>query len=52
MVDPYPFILGLHILSVEVLMVLFPFTKLMHTFILFIARWYNGAVSGLRGVES
>ena len=52
MVDPYPFILGLHILSIEVLMVLFPFTKLMHTFTLFIARWYNGAMNGRRGVES
>ncbi|MES9871117.1 MAG: hypothetical protein ABW082_15685 [Sedimenticola sp.] len=52
MVDPYPLILGLHILSVEFLMVVFPFTKLMHTFTLFIARWYNGAMSGQRGVES
>jgi len=45
-------LLALHILSVEVLMVLFPFTKLMHTFTLFLARWYNGAISGYRGVES
>lgn len=52
MLDPYPLILGLHILSVEALMVFFPFTKLMHTFTLFIARWYNGAMSGRRGVES
>jgi nitrate reductase gamma subunit len=52
LVNPYPLILGLHILSVEVLMVLFPFTKLMHTFTLFAARWYNGAMSGRRGVES
>ena len=52
LVNPYPFILGLHILSVEVLMVLFPFTKLMHTFTLFVARWYNGAMNGRRGVES
>ncbi len=44
--------LALHILSVELLMVLFPFTKLMHTFTLFLARWYNGAISGYRGVES
>ena len=52
MVNPYPLILGLHILSVEILMILFPFTKLMHTFTLFMARWYNGAMSGRRGVES
>jgi len=44
--------LGIHILSVELLMVLLPFTKLTHTFTLFMARWYNGAISGYRGVES
>ena len=52
MIDPYPLVLGLHILSVEALMIFFPFTKLMHTFTLFIARWYNGAMNGSRGVES
>jgi len=52
MINPYPLAMGLHILSVELLMVLFPFTKLMHTFTLFLARWYNGAMSGRRGVES
>jgi nitrate reductase gamma subunit len=44
--------LGIHILSVELLMVMLPFTKLMHTFTLFMARWYNGAISGYRGVQS
>lgn len=43
---------ALHILSVELLMITFPFTKLMHTFSLFLARWYNGAISGYRGVQS
>jgi len=47
-----PMLLGIHILSVELLMVVFPFTKLMHAFTLFIARWYTGAISGYRGVES
>lgn len=47
-----PTLLGIHILSVELLMVVFPFTSLMHTFTLFMARWYNGAISGYRGVES
>jgi len=47
-----PTLLGIHILSVEVLMVVFPFTKLMHSFTLFFARWYSGAISGYRGVES
>jgi len=47
-----PTLLAIHILSVELLMVIFPFTKLMHALTLFIARWYNGAISGYRGVES
>ena len=47
-----PVLLGLHILSVELLMVVFPFTKLMHAFTLFMSRWYNGAISGYRGVQS
>jgi len=47
-----PTLLAVHILSVEILLVLFPFTKLMHAFTLFIARWYNGAISSYRGVSS
>jgi nitrate reductase gamma subunit len=47
-----PLLIALHILSVELLMVLFPFTKLMHTFTLLMARYYNGAISGYRGVNS
>ena len=52
MIDPYPLALGLHILSVEVLLILFPFTKLMHAITVFFARWYNGAISGRKGVQS
>ena len=47
-----PTLLAIHILSVELLLVVFPFTKLMHAFTLVIARWYNGAISGYRGVQS
>ncbi len=47
-----PMLLAIHILSVELLMVSFPFTKLMHAFTLFMARWYNGAIAGYRGVRS
>lgn len=47
-----PGLLGLHIVSVELLLVVFPFTKLMHAFTLIMARWYNGAVSGYKGVAS
>ncbi len=49
---PYSWLLGIHILSVELLMIVFPFTKLMHTFTLFISRWYNGAAAGRKGVQS
>ena len=47
-----PMLMALHILSVELLMVIFPFTKLMHAFTIFMARYYNGAISGFRGVNS
>jgi nitrate reductase gamma subunit len=49
---PPPILIAIHILSVELLMVVFPFTKLIHAFTLFMARWYNGAISGYRGVNS
>jgi nitrate reductase gamma subunit len=51
-VTPPPALIAVHILSVELLMVVFPFTKLMHAFTLFMARYYNGAISGYRGVNS
>lgn len=47
-----PTLLAIHILSVEFLLVIFPFTKLMHTFTVALSRWYGGAISGYRGVES
>jgi nitrate reductase gamma subunit len=49
---PPPTLIAIHILSIELLMVVFPFTKLMHAFTLFMARWYNGAIAGYRGVNS
>jgi nitrate reductase gamma subunit len=49
---PPPTLIGLHMISVELLLVLFPFTKLTHAFTLVLARWYNGAISGYRGVQS
>lgn len=51
LIDNYPLMLALHILSVELLLIVFPFTKLMHTFTLFIARFYTGMNAGHRGVE-
>jgi len=47
-----PMLITLHILSVELLMVIFPFTKLMHAFTIFMARYYNGAIAGYKGVRS
>jgi nitrate reductase gamma subunit len=52
LVNPYPLALGLHILSVEVFLIVLPFTKLTHIFTAFIARWYNGAIFGRKGVQS
>lgn len=47
-----PAMLGLHILTVELFMVALPFTSLSHAFTLWLARWYNGAVAGYKGVRS
>jgi len=44
--------LALHILSVEALMIAFPFTKLMHAVSFVLARYYNGAIQGRKGAES
>lgn len=52
LIDPYPLALGLHILTVEIFLVVLPFTKLTHIFTAFIARWYNGAIFGRKGVQS
>lgn len=52
MLDPYPLVLGLHILSVEIFLVVFPFSKLMHAVTAIIGRWYTGAAMGRKGVES
>ena len=48
----YTLMLALHLFSVELLLVLMPFTKLFHTFSLFISRWYNGEIFGRKGVAS
>ncbi len=48
----YTLMLALHILTVEALLVLLPFTKLFHTVSLFAARWYNGDIFGRKGVAS
>jgi len=52
LINPYPLALGLHILTVEIFLIVLPFTKLTHMFTAFIARWYNGAIFGRKGVQS
>jgi nitrate reductase gamma subunit len=46
---PYTTMLAVHILSVELLMVFLPFTKLFHVGSTFISRWYNGQILGHKG---
>lgn len=46
----YSQVLTAHLLSVELLLVIFPFTKLMHTFTTFFSRWYTGAMAARKGV--
>jgi nitrate reductase gamma subunit len=47
---PYTRMLALHILTVELLLVFLPFTKLFHAFALIGSRWYNGDTNGRKGV--
>lgn len=42
----------LHILTVELLLIVAPFTKLAHMLTTFSARWYNGAVAGYKGLKA
>ena len=52
LINPYPLALGIHILTIELFLVVFPFTKLTHAITAFVARWYNGAIFGRKGVQS
>ncbi|MCW9013508.1 MAG: hypothetical protein OQL06_06960 [Gammaproteobacteria bacterium] len=52
MLFEYNTMLALHVLSVEALMIAIPFSKLSHMVTLFLARWYNGAIAGRKGVQS
>jgi nitrate reductase gamma subunit len=42
----------LHLLSVQLLLVAIPFTKLSHMLSIFVSRWYNGALAGFKGIKS
>jgi len=52
MLIEYTLMLALHLFSVELLLVVLPFTKLLHSFTLFISRWYNGDAFARKGVAS
>jgi nitrate reductase gamma subunit len=47
---PYTAMLAVHILSVELLLIFLPFTKLIHVFTLWGSRWYNGNANAKKGV--
>lgn len=49
---PYPTMLGIHVLTVDLLLVWFPFGKLMHTFLFVPARYALGADYRRRGVTA
>lgn len=48
----YTQLMALHLISVELLLVIAPFTKLAHMLSTFSARWYNGAVAGYKGMQA
>jgi nitrate reductase gamma subunit len=52
LVPDYNLMLAIHILSLCLLLIVFPFTKLMHGISTFFSRWYNGAMAGRRGVKA
>jgi len=47
---PYTLMFSLHILSVELLLIVLPFTKLIHVFTVWPSRWFNGDASARKGV--
>ena len=49
---PYQTLLAHHILSVDVLLVWFPFGKLMHAFYIFPSRAINSAILSRKGAPS
>lgn len=49
---PYTWMFALHVLSVDLFLVVAPFSKLTHMLSFALARWYQGARAGYRGVAS
>ncbi|MEZ5994134.1 MAG: hypothetical protein R3C25_00110 [Hyphomonadaceae bacterium] len=51
LIEPYPDILAIHIISVAAFLAWFPFGKLMHAFIVFVSRGTTGAHLNHRGAQ-
>ena len=51
LVEPYPMLLAVHVLSVDLLLLCLPFTKLAHTGLIFFSRAMSGAFFGRRDVS-
>ena len=47
----YQQMLIVHIITLELLLIATPFTKLAHMLTTFSARWYNGAIAGYKGIK-
>ena len=52
MAADYQRMLVMHMISVELLLIAIPFTKLAHMLTTFSSRWYNGAIAGYKGVKA
>lgn len=52
MTEDYTLLLAIHVLSIDLLLALLPFTKLFHVASLFMARWYNGDIAARKGVAT
>jgi nitrate reductase gamma subunit len=52
LVAPYETMLAVHILSVDLLLIWFPFGKLMHAFYIMPSRALNGAIHARRGAST
>jgi nitrate reductase gamma subunit len=52
MLAEYTLLLAIHVLSVDLLLALLPFTKLFHVAGLIMARWYNGDIAARKGVAT
>lgn len=48
--EAHPFLRGQHMLFVNLWLIYFPFSRLMHAFTFFLSRGYTGATYGRRGV--